>query len=174
MPIKVQKIWSRLGDLSLIHWLVGFIIIIASSTIYYFRLLKIQNRLAKNLKRKVYFLKTHASKDLQNERDQVREVGIFNIEEDIKDISKSCKVLQNLKDSCVFIVGYYKNYAKYSELINLTKNQKIPVIIFAKHGEIKKQTHWKIFNDYIYCDVANSSNRIVVILLNILMITRRS
>jgi len=165
-----QKIWTCLQSLSLLHWLVLAGVGVLSWLVYAWRYARLQCRLAKNLKRKVYFLKTSSSKNLQVEKDLVKGIGLFSVEDDIKDISENLKPMQNLKSKAAFIVGYDPIYSLYKDLIEEAKRKNIPVIVFSEQGEIQNSEHWKIFNGYIYCDVANTSNRLVVILLNILMI----
>ena len=101
---------------------------------------------------------------------KLKNLNIFNIEEDIKDISRNTNLLQNMNNNAVHIVGYNEQYNSYNELFSVAKQHKIPIIIFANAGEIKSQEHWKIFNSYIYCDVANSTNRVAIILINIMKI----
>jgi len=65
---------------------------------------------------------------------------------------------------------YDKVKQQILSVIDKAESKKIPVIIYAKQGEIKNLEHWEIFNGYIFCDVANTPNRLVIILLNILKI----
>ena len=160
----IKLIWSWLGDLSLFIWLVGAVVIMGGSLMYFWRFLSAQWRFGKNLRRKVYFLKTSDVKNLQTQKDKVKALKLFNVEDDIKDISQQLVVLQTLKDNAVYIVGYDKDY-DYSELIETAKANNIPIIIFAAAGEIRD---WSLFNSYIYCDVANTTNRVAIILLNIM------
>lgn len=95
---------------------------------------------------------------------------LFKIEKDIKDISENINKLDNLKSNAVYIIGYDENYDKFYNIIEYARNYKNPIIIFAKQWEIKKWDHWDTFNSYIYCDVANTPNRLSIILLNILKI----
>lgn len=157
-------------SLSLIHWLIVLGIAIASVLVYVWRYLRLQHSFARNLKRHIYFLQTSDDKNLQTERDLIKKIALFNVERDIKNISKDLKPLQNLNSRAVFVVGYDPQYSLFKELVDEARNKNIPVIIFARQGEIKDLEHWKVFNGYVYCDVANTSNRLAVILLNILMI----
>lgn len=170
MKINMTKIWESIGMLSLVHWIIIISVAILSWLLYIWRYLKLQFRFVKNLKRKVYFLKTSDDKNLQTEKDLVKKIKLFNVENDIKDISKNLKVLQNLKSNAAFIVGYNPSYSLFGDLLSEVKNKNIPIIILARQGEIKDQNHWESFNGYIYCDVANTTNRLSIILLNILMI----
>lgn len=165
-----QNIWSALESLSLVHWLIVLGIAIASALVYVWRYLRLQYGFARNLKRHIYFLQTSDDKNLQTERDLIKKIALFNVEHDIKNISESLKPLQNLHSRSVFIVGYNPTYNLYKELFDEARRKNIPVIIFAKQSEIKEAEHWKVFNGYVYCDVANTSNRLTVILLNNLMI----
>ncbi len=166
----LQNIWNVLGSLSLIHWLAVLGVAVISGLVYVWRYLRLQYGFACNLKRRVYFLKTSTSKNLQTERDMIRRISLFNIEDDIKDVSQDLKPLQNLRSRAAFVVGYDSEYSRLGELVNEARSKNIPVIIFAKQGEIKKPEHWEVINGYIYCDVANTSNRLAIILLNMLMI----
>ncbi|MBU1730082.1 hypothetical protein KJ557_00790 [Patescibacteria group bacterium] len=170
MKIDILKIWEFIGALSLVHWLIIIGIATLSWLLYIWRYLRLQFRFAKNLKRKVYFLKTINNGSLQTEKDLIKKIKLFNVENDIKDISEDLKVLQNLKSNAVYIVGYNPEYLLYDKLLSEAKNKNIPIIIFARQGEIKKPEHWISFNGYICCDVANTSNRLLIILTNILMI----
>jgi hypothetical protein len=166
----LQSTWEILESLSFIHWLIILAVALSSGLIYVWRYVRLQYGFARNLKRRIYFLKTSNSKSLQTERDMIGKVALFNIEGDIKDVSQDLKPLQNCRSRATFIVGYDPEYSRFGELVNEARSKNIPVIIFAKQGEIKKPEHWEVFNGYIYCDVANTSNRLAVILLNILMI----
>jgi len=157
-----------IGDLSLLHWIIIVAVPVFLSVIYYFfKWIRMQFRFGRNLKRKVYFLKSSKLKSLQVQKDKIKNLQLFNLEEDIKDISEKLDVLQNLKDNAVYIVGYDPEY-NYKELFNEAKTKNIPIIIFANQEEIKKD--WDLFNGYIYCDIANTTNRLGIILLNILHI----
>ncbi len=164
------KIWEFIGALSLIHWLIIIGVVALSWLLYIWRYLRLQFRFAKNLKRKVYFLKTSDDKKLQAEKDLIKKIKLFNVENDIKDISVDLKVLQNLKSNAVYIVNYTSDYSLYDNLLSEAKSKNIPIIIFARQGEIEDNKHWESFNGYICCDVANTSNRLLIILINILMI----
>lgn len=95
---------------------------------------------------------------------------LLKIEKDIKDISESISKLDNLKSNAVYIVGYDENYDKFSDIIEYARRYKNPIVIFAKQWEIKNSDHRDVFNSYIYCDIANTPNRLSIILLNILKI----
>ena len=165
----INGFWKIIGTISLLQlfwWIMIFIV--GGSILYFGRYLKDQIRFGKNLKRKIYFLKTSEDKDLQSEKDLLLNIGLLNIEKDVKDISDGIKKLQNFKSNSVYIVGYSEDYDNYKQLIEYAEGKKIPVIIYAEQGEIKK--NWGIFNNYIYCDVANTNCRLAVITLNILKI----
>lgn len=165
---------ESLNNASLIHWIIGIsltiILTIGSFLGFIGRFITLQFRFARNLKRKIYFLKITDAKNLQAERDALKQIKIFNVENEIKNISNDLKVLHNIDNHSAFVVGYDPSFRKYDELIKLASDRKIPVIIFAKQGEIKDSKHWDVFNSYICCDVANTTNRILVILLNTLMV----
>jgi hypothetical protein len=167
----LERVWKFLENLSLLHWLIALILIIGGFVIYFWKWIKLQFRFGKNLKRKIYFLKLSNDKNLETEKDQIRNLALFNIEDEIKDISKDTKNLQNFKKDAVYIIGYNKNKDSefYNNLITEAKINKIPVIIFAQQREIKEE-HWHIFNGYVYLDIANTTNRLAIILLNILKI----
>ncbi len=167
----LKSIWKCLSDLSLLQLIASLLIMFFSGTfIYLLRYIKSQWRFGRNLRRKIYFLKTSDDKNLQTQKDKLNSLGLFNLEKDIKDISSKLDVLQNLKNNAVYIVGYDEGYS-YKQLFSRAVSMSIPVLIFANSGEIKKEEHWDLFNSYVYCDIANTTNRLAIILLNILKIT---
>ena len=136
------------------------------------RYIRVQWRFGKNLRRKIYFLKTAEEEKIKTARGNLADLKMFNIVNDIKDVSNNTNSLQSLAKNAVYIVRYSSHYPAYKELFDFAKHKdNIPIIIFADQGEIKPDSgHWEIFNGYIYCDVANTTNRLAVILLNILKI----
>jgi hypothetical protein len=84
----LERVWKFLENLSLLHWLIALILIIGGFVIYFWKWIKLQFRFGKNLKRKIYFLKLSNDKNLETEKDQIRNLALFNIEDEIKDISK--------------------------------------------------------------------------------------
>ena len=81
MKIDLQQFWEYIKTLSLVHWIVIISITILSWSLYIWRYLKLQFRFAKNLKRKIYFLKVSTDKNLQTEKDLIKKIKLFNIEE---------------------------------------------------------------------------------------------
>lgn len=135
------------------------------------RWVKLQIRFGRNLRRTVYFFNPENSVNLQPQKDQAIKLGLLKIDNDIKDIrSENTLVLQNLKEKAIYVVGYKKNFG-YEKLIAWATDRKIPIIIFAKPGEIEG-VHLILFNSYIYCDMVNTSNRLMTTLINILNIIR--
>ncbi|WP_446011442.1 hypothetical protein [Candidatus Electrothrix sp.] len=162
-----QTIWSTLGSIALLHWIAT--VLLGGFFFYFRRYIKVQWRFRKNLKREVYFLKTSGKHDLQAERKKLIDLNVFNIAGEVKDISMSTKILQPINKNAVYIVGYDTDYTRYKELFESAKPS-VPIIIFADQREIQKSEHWTIFNEYIYCDVANTTHRLAIILLNTLKI----
>ena len=166
-----KTISEFLTNLSLFHW--AFFVFFASSLAFFcwfWKFIKIQIRFGKNLKRTVYFLMTSEAKKLDTEKNTLNKLEIFNLDKEVKDISINDKVLQTVKKNAVYIVGYDNEYDKYVDLFATARNTMIPIIVFANPGEIKKKEHWDIFNGYIYCDVANTTNRIAMILMSMMKI----
>ena len=164
-----QTIWNALGNIALLHWVATVLVLLSSFFLYFRRYIQVQLRFGNNLRRKIYFLKTSEKKTLQSERDSLCKLKVFNIVEDIKDISESIKNLQALDKNAVYIIGYSEQYDKYSQLIQSAENARIPIIFFANFEEITKE-HRTLFSDSIFCDVANTSRRLTIILLNTLKI----
>jgi hypothetical protein len=166
-----ETIMKSIGNLSLAQWFFFTVLPTFASFCFYFRLyLKFQWRFGCNLRRKVYFLKTAADKNLQAERDTIKKLGFFNIVDDIKDITTEIKLLQNIDTKAIYIIGYSVKY-NFQGLFNEIKKHDNFVIIYAKQNEIPKDhPHLRIFNNYIYCDIANTTNRIAIILMGILKI----
>ena len=168
MESILPKIIDDIG--TIISILVGIIALISIS-IYAWRYLKSQFKFIKNLKRKIYFLKTSNVLNLQAEKGYIKKVGLFNIDDQIKDVSNdyNFRTLQSLKSNAVYIVGYDKNYQSYKSLLRKAESSNIPILILSKPNEVTAE-HFEFFNSYIYCDVANTTNRLVVMLLNMLKI----
>ena len=157
-------IWYRV--VSVVVLLLGLL----GAGIYLWRYLRSQWKFGKNLKRTVYFLKTSEELNLQSQKERLKKLKLFNLDEEIKDISnpKNGNILQSLDDNAVFIVGYELNY-NYEKLFDHAQSKRIPIIIFAPPGKVIGKS-WELFGDYIYCDVANTTNRLAIILLNVLKI----
>ena len=167
-----QKGWDILSSISLVRGIGITVATLAGVfSIYFWRYLKGQLKLGKNLKRKIYFLTTSNVISLQAEKDNIKEIGLFNIENETKDISDGLKELQPLDKRAVYIVGYDENYGnkKYKDLINRVENNGIPIIIFSGREKITPKD-WEVFRSYIYCDIANTTNRLAILLLNMLNI----
>lgn len=160
-----------LENISLIHWIVvGIVTALIPFLIFIRKYILLQFRFANNLRRRIYFLRLEDSASLVSERDLVGKTKLFNVEKDIYKVSDDPKVLQLMERHSLFVIGYDAKYRKYKELIDKAQENNTPIIIYAKQGEIKNSSHWKLFNNYIYCDVANTSSRLTVIILNTMYI----
>jgi hypothetical protein len=163
--------WQTISDISTLHWVLGIItIIVIPILVFAWKYLILQIRFANNLRRKIYFLKLSDEKPLITERNLLSNTKLFNVEKEIYTISNDPKILQLMDKHSLFVIGYDPNYGKYEELINKAKSTNTPIVLFAKQGEIKESTHWELFNGYIYCDIANTSSRLTVIILNTMYI----
>ncbi len=163
----METIINFLTAISLCQWLIAFVILpFVGFFIYFWKYLKAQFRFGLNLKRRIYFLKTSEIKKLNAEKDTLSQLGLFNLDA-IKDISEDLVAIQSfpVKTNAVYVVGYDERYGLFKELFESAKFYNNPIIILAGPGEIKKDEHWKIFKEYIYCDVVNSTNRVGIILL---------
>ena len=80
-----------------IWWLLGLLITVISFMFVYWKYLRTELRFAKNLKRKIYFLKTSEEKTLQTEKGTIKNLRLFNIEEEITDISNGAKTIAKLQ-----------------------------------------------------------------------------
>lgn len=158
-------------NISLIQWIIGGIITALIPFLIFIRKYVIlQFRFANNLRRKIYFLRLEDSAPLVSERELISKTKLFNVEKDIYTVSDDPKVLQLMEKHSLFVIGYDANYSKYKELIDKAQENNTPIIIYTKQGEIKDSKHWDLFNNYIYCDVANTSSRLTVIILNTMYI----
>lgn len=158
-------------NISLIQWIIGGIITALIPFLIFIRKYVIlQFRFANNLRRKIYFLRLEDSAPLISERELISKTKLFNVEKDIYTVSDDPKVLQLMEKHSLFVIGYDASYSKYKELIDKAQENHTPIIIYAKQGEIKDSKHWDLFNNYIYCDVANTSSRLTVIILNTMYI----
>ena len=149
------------GVISIVIFITGV------SGVIFCRYIKNQFKFANNLRRKVYFL-NFGGANLQAQKDKLKTLGLFNLDEDIKDIS-DLNVLQSLKKKAVYIVSY-SDSNEYKKLFQHAENEKIPIIIFANPKEIRNKDNLNLINNYIYCDIVNTTNRLAIILLNTLKI----
>ncbi len=163
--------WQFISDLSTLQWVIGIMAFSVIPTLLFaWKYLLLQIRFANNLRRKIYFLKLNDEKPLMVERNLLSNTKLFNVEKEIYTISNDPKILQLMDKHSFFVIGYDPNYDKYEELISKAKNTNTPIVLFAKQGEIKDPKHWELFNGYIYCDIANTSSRLTVIILNTMYI----
>ena len=166
----MQEFLDMALDEITVEIVISVLMLILSPILIYFRkYMRSQYKFGRNLRRKIYFLRTSGNKNLQVEKDCIKEIGFFNVDKDIRDISGGLKVLQSLKGKAVYVVGYESNYQYYADLIEHAKSKNILILIIAKQKEVKEE-YWEIFDSYIYCDVVNTTNRMVIILLNMLKI----
>lgn len=126
-------------------------------------------RLFNNLKRKVYVLSTDSSQSLQREKSLLQTNGFFTIHDEIISLS-DIGVLETLNNSSVFVIGYSKSFKNYKEIISRAKRNSIPVVFFASPGEIIDE-HMKLFREYPYFEMCNSTARLLTTIFNLCAIS---
>jgi hypothetical protein len=170
----MDTIWEFLKSLVSIRSLIVFIILIISEIIVcYFIIKKIvqrEIRIYKNHKRKIYFFKTQSDKNLQNELLLIKQNNLFIVDDEIKDLSESTKILDNLEKFSIFVLSYFRDFNSYEKIIDLARNNSIPVIVLASPREIN-DSHMKIFNSHSFFEMCNTPARLLTILFNLSIIT---
>jgi len=155
------------------HSIVSFVIGLVPAGYFIYRLVRFiirkEIRLFENLKRKVYLLKT-GSNSLETEREMLVENGLYDVHDNILDLSQETKALQTLKNFAVFVVGYSQEYTRYQEIVNEAKSKNIPLVVFAKPGEIILE-HMTIFLGYTYFEMCNTSARLLITIFNLSIVT---
>jgi len=126
-------------------------------------------RLFRNLKRKVYLLKTGTS-TLETEIELLNKNGLFFVNDRILDLTQNSNAVQTLEKFAVFVVGYSNTYTDYKTVVDHAKAQNIPVIVLAKPTEITNE-HMAIFQQYVYFEMCNSPARLLTIIFNLSLIT---
>lgn len=156
-----------------IHSAVAFLVGFLPAGYFAYRLVSFiirkEIRLFKNLKRKIYLLKTGSS-NLEAEKELLNENGLYDVHNTILDLSSEIKSLQTTKVFSVFVIGYSKGYLNYQGILNVAKSKNIPVIVLAKSNEIS-QDHMNIFQEYIYFEMCNTSARLLTTIFNLSIIT---
>lgn len=167
----MQNLINFLENISLLEWLIITVVMVLIPTaIFLWKYLILQFRFANNLRRRVYFLKINGKHSLEIERNLLKDTRLFKVEDTIYEIGDDLRIFQQTGTHCLYVIGYDPNFSGYKGIIEKASQSNIPVIIFAEQGEIKETEHWEIFNSYIYCDVANTSSRLTVIILNTMYI----
>ncbi len=128
-----------------------------------------ETRLFRNLKRKVYILKTGTA-SLETEREMLNKNGLFVVNDRVLDLTNDANTLQTLENFAVFVIGYSSVYTNYQTMVDHAKVANIPVIVLAKPTEITSE-HMAIFQQYIYFEMCNSPARLLTIIFNLSLIT---
>lgn len=126
-------------------------------------------RLFKNLKRRIYLLKTGAA-TLETEREMLNKNGLFVVNDRVLDLNNDTNLLQTLDDFSVLVLGYSDSYINYQSIVDHAKSRNIPIIVLANPGEIKEQ-HAAIFRQNIYFEMCNTSARLLTTIFNLSLIT---
>lgn len=126
-------------------------------------------RLFRNLKRKVYLLKTGTS-TLETEIEMLNKNGLFFVNDRVLDLTQNAVTLQTLEKFAVFVIGYSSTYTDYRTVVDHAKTQNIPIVVLAKPTEITPE-HMAIFQQYIYFEMCNSPARLLTIIFNLSLIT---
>lgn len=79
-------------------------------------------------------------------------------------------LLETTKKFSVFVVGYSREFAHYSEIIDRAKRDAIPVIFLAGPRDITDE-HMALFKDYPYFEMCNSSARLLTTIFNLSAVT---
>jgi hypothetical protein len=104
-----------------------------------------------------------SSKDMDLIVSLIRDAGFFRLENP----SKTIQNLDRLSKHSLVIVGYTIDELDVNKIISTARAKSIPVIFFAKHGEISENDKKVIF-EYSYAEIANSPFRLINLIFSIL------
>lgn len=169
----LETLWNNLMTVFDICAFLVFIFYFALSVATYYTFLWLffrkEIRLFRNLKRKVYLLKTGTS-TLETEIEMLNKNGLFFVNDRVLDLTPDANAVQTLEKFAVFVIGYSNTYANYKTIVDHAKAQNIPVIVLAEPGEITDE-HMPIFKQYVYFEMCNSPARLLTIIFNLSLIT---
>ncbi len=169
----LETIWNNLMTAFDIYAFLVFVFYFALGVVTCYAFLRLffrkEIRLFRNLKRKVYLLKTGTA-TLETEREMLNTNGLFVVNDRILDLTNDTNTLQTLEKFAVFVIGYSSSCANYQIIVDRAKASNIPVIVLAKPTEITPE-HMAIFQQYIYFEMCNSPARLLTIIFNLSLIT---
>lgn len=129
--------------------------------------LKRERTLVKNLKRPIMIINS-AQQDMKFEAGLLRNSGFFSIPDDP---SNDLRNLDDIKKYCLLILAYSKETAVLNSAIQAARNSKIPVIVYAKHGEITSDgKDMNLIRSYYLAEIANSPLRLINLIFSILSV----
>ena len=168
----LATIWNNLMTAFDIYAFLAFVFYFALGVATCYAFLRLffrkEIRLFRNLKRKVYILKTGTA-TLETEREMLNKNGLFTVDDRVLDLTDT-NTIQTLENFAVFVIGYSSIYANYQTIVDHAKASNIPVIVLAKPTEIIAE-HMTIFQKYIYFEMCNSPARLLTIIFNLSLIT---
>lgn len=129
--------------------------------------LKKERTLVKNLKRPIMIINS-AQQDMKFEAGLLRNSGFFSIPDDP---SNDLRNLDDIKRYCLLILAYSKETAIFNSAIQAARNSKVPVIIYAKQGEILPDGNdMDLIRGYYLAEIANSPLRLINLIFSILSV----
>lgn len=130
--------------------------------------LKRERTLVKNLKRPIMIISS-TQQDMKFEADLLRNSGFFSIPDDP---SNDLRNLDDIREGyCLLILAYSKETTILNFAIQATRNSKVPVIIYAKHGEIPPDgKDMDLIRGYYLAEIANSPLRLINLIFSILSV----
>jgi len=129
--------------------------------------LKKERTLVKNLKRPIMIINS-AQQDMKFEAGLLRNSGFFSIPDDPNNDPRN---LDDIKRYCLLILAYSKETAIFNSAIQAARNSKVPVIIYAKQGEILPDgKDMDLIRGYYLAEIANSPLRLINLIFSILSI----
>ncbi len=166
--------WENITTALDIYALFTFLFYFSIGTITCFVFLRFffkkEIRMFRNLKRKVYLLKTNQDA-LETEMEMLNKNGLFSKVERVYDISAGLDQLQTFEDFAIYVAEYSGSYEFYPDLVATAKVKKIPLIILAKPENRISSEHMSKFQQHIYFEMCNSSARLLTLLLNLALVS---
>lgn len=161
---RIQNAWA------LISLLVGCVSLIVAFSIWLWFFYRKESRLFRNLKRKVYFFRIKGSTcDLEKERNLVDSNGFFVADAAVREFSSA--LLDTITGPAVIVLAYSSKFSGYKSFLDSTLAKKVPVIVFARSGEITDVQHRKLFEEYPNLQICNFGSRLLTSLFDICAVT---
>lgn len=126
-------------------------------------------RLFKNLQRTIYLMNTTSSPSLQREKNLLIQNGLYNVNDQIFNLS-DLGLLETTDKFSIFVIAYSKEFSHYDQIIDRAKRDLIPVIFLAGPRDIIDE-HMAIFKKYPYFEMCNTSARLLTTIFNLSAVT---
>lgn len=122
--------------------------------IWFYFFCRKEHRLFKNIKRPIGIISTGSDKPMTHEANLLKRVKFFNVTDPYSDN----RAVDLLNGKRLVIIGYSASQ-HFRDAYAAAKQAKIPVIIYAKQGEI--QDDWQLIESYSNYTICNTPLRLI-------------